>query len=171
VPDLDVRTPRNGPGGPLRGSVVWFGGAKGAPQEERREPRHGAGAARAARVPRNLQEPSHGVHAIWRGGYLSNEGMSGQGPGHPAVSSNPKGLENSAVGTLKDARLERRRDSLHVTVVHGQRATRPVVNVQNKMHLAAVRERKTRTPNPLFMHVPTTWRCSFHNALGHLLWR
>jgi len=84
--DLDVRAPRDGPGGlrhdfdvrapadsfggPLLRHLVLPGAANGAAQEERREPRHGAGAAPvarsvwAARVRRDLQEPRHGVHVV-----------------------------------------------------------------------------------------------------------
>ena len=61
--DLNLRTPRHGPDGPLPGPVVWSGGANGATQEERRDPPPdartalAAWAGRSAGVRRNLQEP------------------------------------------------------------------------------------------------------------------
>ena len=72
-PVLNVRVPADGPGRLLPGCAVWSGGAKGATQEEGREPRQhvracAACVAREAGVWRNLEEPRHGVHAMVRDG-------------------------------------------------------------------------------------------------------
>ena len=65
-PDLNVRVPADDPGGLLPGLAVWSGAANGAT--------HGAGAARAAEVRRNLVDPRGGVHAGGIGGFFETRG-------------------------------------------------------------------------------------------------
>ena len=73
APDLNVRAPLHETRGLLPGLVVWCGAANRATQEGL-EPRHAAAAAAAAvaacaaGVCRNVQKLRNGVHAVGRGG-------------------------------------------------------------------------------------------------------